>query len=99
HGTPAPAATVRERMSASVSPSPGSGRRKASDMVSFLRLGRPGSVRERAVDGVEDAIEVGQVVLFELRRRIRGVESADPEDRGLEVEEAALRDARGELGA
>src|SRR4051794_23948656 len=57
------------------------------------------SVRERAVDGVEDAVEVGEVVLLDLGRRIRRVEPSDAQDRRLQGVERALRDLRGDLGA
>src|SRR6478735_12489078 len=86
-----PTLTFHATISASVRPSPTSGRRN-SDITSL-------SVRERAVDGVEHAVEVGEVLLLDARRRVGRVERADAQDRGLEGVEALLGDPGRELRA
>src|SRR4051794_29441212 len=93
--TVSPGLTFQVTISASVSPSPTSGRRNCftSDMSC------PSSVGERAVDGVEHTIEVRQELLLELARRVRQVEPADAQHRRLEVVEAALGQPRRDLGA
>src|SRR5690349_24569363 len=61
--TVSPTLTFQVTISASTRPSPGSGRlncfTRAMESLSCL------SVRERAVDGVEDAVEVGEELLLE----------------------------------
>ena len=52
-----------------------------------------------AVDGVEHPVQVGQVVLLEPGRRVRGGVAADPQHRRLQVVEALLGDPGGDLGA
>ena len=88
--TVSPAATCQVTISASVRPSPRSGRRKRRASLTA----RPG-----AVDLVEDAVGVGQEVALELGRRVGRGEAAHPAHRCLEVVEAALRNAGGDFGA
>src|SRR5271169_5947511 len=82
-------------MSASVRPSPTSG---SLNCLSSVMLAAP-SVAERAVDGVQDPVQVGQVVVLEPGRRVGGGEAADPQHRRLQVVEALLGDPGGDLGA
>ena len=52
-----------------------------------------------AVDGVEHPVEVGEEVLLDPRRRVGGVEAADPQHRRLQGVEALLGDPGRDLGA
>src|SRR5580698_3406151 len=90
-----PGLTCQATMSASVSPSPTSG--SLNSLSSVMFAARP-SVAGRAVDGVQDPVQVGQVVILEPRRRVGGGEPADPQDRRLQVVEALLGDPGGDLG-
>src|SRR6478752_555100 len=105
-----PTLTFHATISASVRPSPTSGRRNSDIRI----LSEPGlvtvaarpprptagvSVGEGAVDGVEHAVEVGEVLLLDARRRVGRVERADAQDRGLEGVEALLGDPGRELRA
>src|SRR5262249_45637709 len=91
--TLSPGDTCQRRISASVSPSPTSGNANCLswDMAAT-------SVRERAVDGVEYPVQVGQEVLFALARRVGGVETGHPQYRGLQGVEAFLLHAGRDLG-
>src|SRR6201989_2683299 len=91
--TVSPGLTCQATMSASVRPSPTSG------SLNSLTIRPASSVAERAVDAVQDPVQVGQVVLLEPGRRVRGGEAADPQHRRLEVIEAPLGDPGGDLGA
>src|SRR6185437_15408058 len=90
--TVSPGLTCQETMSASVRTSPTSG-----SLNSFFTL-LP-SVSECAVDRVQDPVQVGQVVLFRFRGRVRDREPADPQHRSLEGVEAVLGHPGGDLGA
>ncbi len=79
--------TCQAMTSASFRPSPRSGSRKSGTVVPL----QPG-------DRVEDPVDAGQVVVFEHRRRVGDVEAGDPQDRRLQVVEALLGQARGDLG-
>src|SRR5687768_3398366 len=92
--TVSPTATSHCRISPSVRPSPTSGSLNWRSVALVIA-----SDLHRAVDGVEHPVQVGQVLLLELRRRVRGVVAADPQHRGLEGVEAGLGDARGDLRA
>src|SRR5580698_11159642 len=72
-----PTCTRQAMTSASSSPSPRSGSRKSGIVVPL----QPGH-------RVEDPVDAGQVVLFELGRRIRDVEAGNAQDRRLQVVEA-----------
>src|SRR4051812_28883650 len=89
--TSSPGWTNHLRISPSVRPSPRSGSLKSRN------VGMPVLVGERAVDGVEDAVEIGEVVLFDPRRRVRRREAAHAQHRCLELVEALLRDTRRDL--
>src|SRR5262245_21197180 len=89
--TVSPGLTCQETMSASVRPSPTSG--SLNSLFTLLP-----SVAERAVDRVEDPVQVGQVMLFRLRGRVRDREPADPQHRGLQGVEAVLGHPGGDLG-
>src|SRR6478735_12161974 len=91
--TVSPGWTYHLRISASVRPSPTSGILN-SRIVTMLS-----SERQRAVDGVEHAVQARQVLLLQARRRVRRVVAADPQDGGLQVVEAALGDPGGDLRA
>ena len=56
------------------------------------------SVAERAVDGVQDPVQVGKVVLLQPRWRVRSCVAADAQHRRLQVVEAVLLHQRRELG-
>src|SRR5690606_33783082 len=83
--TASPGATRQETISASVSPSPTSGRWKISSLMAV-----PHSVGQHTVDGLEDAVGVGQVDGFELGGREGHVEARDPQHGGFEGIEGAL---------
>src|SRR5215468_6946207 len=92
--TLSPGLTRQVTMSASVSPSPTSGSRNC------FTSAMPGlSERERAVDGIEHPVQVGQVVLLDPRGRIGDGVPADPNDWRLQLIEALLGDPRGDLRA
>src|SRR5204862_239460 len=76
-----PTFTIQVTISASVSPSPGSGSLYSLTATTALSAG---SECEGSVDGVQDAVEVGQPLLLHPRGRVGGVEAADAEDRWLE---------------
>src|SRR6476619_1922056 len=88
--TVSPSLTFQVTISASVRPSPTSGSLNSAMGVS--------SEVERAVDGVEHAVEVGEVVLLDPRRGVRRVEGSHAEHRRLEGVEALLGDPGGHLG-
>src|SRR4051794_34421830 len=90
--TSSPGWTNHLRISPSVRPSPRSGSLKSRND------GMPVLVGERAVDGVENAVEIGEVVLLDPRGGVRRREAADPQHRSLELVEALLRDPRRDLG-
>src|SRR6185437_14461015 len=92
--TVSPGWTCQDTISASVRPSPTSG-----SLNSLFMLGSPRSEGEGAVYGVQDPVQVRQVVLLELGHRVGRSETADPQDRRLEVVEALLGHPRGDLGA
>src|SRR3954467_6287398 len=89
--TSSPTLTIHCRISPSVSPSPRSG------SLNCIRRGM--SVPQRAVDDVQDAVEIGEVLLLDPRRRIRGVEAGDPQDRRLHLVVQLLAHPRRDLGA
>src|SRR4029077_2956538 len=74
--TESPGFTFQETMSASVSPSPTSG--SLNCFTSAMKF--PVSERERAVDGVEHPVQVGQVVILQPGWRVGGGKPADPQD-------------------
>src|SRR5690606_2197913 len=88
--TVSPGWTRQLTISASVSPSPTSGRVNSRIVTA--------SPAQRSVDGVEHPVEVGEVVLLALRRRVRGVEPGDPQHRRLQGVERILLDPGGDLG-
>src|SRR5829696_4289405 len=91
--TSSPGPTNHLRISPSVRPSPRSGR-----LNCFMRDIASGLLeREGAVDGIEYPVQVGQVLLLQPSRRVRGVEAGDPEHGRFEVVEAPFGDAGGEL--
>src|SRR5207248_6543748 len=59
-------------------PSPRSGR--GNSLIRDILSSPP----ERPVDAVEDPVQVGEEVLFQLGGRVRRVEAGDPDDRGFE---------------
>ena len=63
-------------------------RRSAPDSASSTQLRQAVRPVQHAVDAVQDPVEVGQVVLLELRRRVRDVVAGDAHGRRLEVVEA-----------
>src|SRR5436305_1816152 len=91
--TSSPGWTNHLRISPSVSPSPRSGSLKSRNVGMRVLVG------ERAVDGVQDAIEIGEVVLLDLRRGVRRRVAAHPQNRSLELVEALLGDPGGDLGS
>src|SRR5690348_11750607 len=95
--TVSPGWTYHLRISASVSPSPTSGILNSRTDASVIVVTTLSSVGQRAVDGVEHAVQVRQVLLLQARRRVRSVVAADPEHGGFEVVEAALGDPGGDL--
>src|SRR3954454_5230806 len=109
--TVSPSLTFQVTISASVRPSPTSG--SLNSAISVLLSSPPvgpssrqarstapaWSVVERAVDGVQHSVEVGQEVLLDPRRRVRRVEPSDAEHRRLQGVEALLGDPRGQLRA
>src|SRR5690349_8045609 len=97
--TVSPGWTYHLRISASVSPSPTSGILNSRTELSVIVVTLPSSVRQRAVDGIEHPVQVGQVLLLQAGRRVRRVVAADPENRGLQVVEAALGDPGRDLRA
>src|SRR5947208_1489587 len=74
--------TCLATMSASVRPSPTSG------SLNSLSMALAPSEPERPVDGVQDPVQIGQVVLVEPGRRVGGAEAADPQHRRLQAVEA-----------
>src|SRR3954453_12283518 len=90
--TSSPGWTNHLRISPSVRPSPRSGSLKSR------KVGMPVLIGEGAVDGVEDPVEIGEVVLFDPRGGVRRREAADPQHRCLEFGEALFRDPRRALG-
>src|SRR5688572_9953597 len=95
--TVSPGCTYHLRISASVSPSPTSGILNSRTDASVIVVTTLSSVRQRAVDGIEHPVQARQVLVLQARRRIRGVVAADPQNGCLQVVEAPLRDARGDL--
>src|SRR6478735_10725919 len=93
--TVSPGLTRHSTISASTRPSPGSGSLNVRIAMcdSLFR-----SVRQSAVDAVEDAVEVGEDLLLHPARRVRDVRAADAHDRRLELVEALLGDLGGDLG-
>src|SRR5579871_3192204 len=89
-----PGLTCQATMSASVRPSPTSGSLNSLSSAMIVS-----SVAVRAVDGVQDPVQVGQVVILQPGGRVRDGEAAHPQYRRLEVVEAPLGDPGGELGA
>src|SRR4051812_19488028 len=87
-----PTATVHFRMSPSVSPSPRSG--SLNCLMSPM-----GSELQNLVNGVEHPVEVGQPLVFQATRRVRGVVAGHTQDGGLEGVERVLGDPCGDLGA
>src|SRR5580692_1385221 len=87
-----PGLTCQATMSASVRPSPTSG-----SLNSLSSVITAPSVAERPVDGVQDAVQVRQVVILEPRWRVRSGEAAHPEHRRLQLIEALLGHAGGDL--
>src|SRR5580700_1115990 len=84
--TVSPGLTCQETMSASVRPSPTSG-----SLNSLFTVPLPAqSVGERAVHRVQDPVQVGQVVVFRPRGRVRDGEATDPQHGGLKGVEAVL---------
>ncbi|OPZ54574.1 MAG: hypothetical protein BWY91_01599 [bacterium ADurb.BinA028] len=77
--TTSPTATRQVTISASVRPSPGSGRRNSRTLTS-----QPLSVRHQTVDGIEHAVEIGEELLLDPTGRIGDVVSADAGNRGLQ---------------
>jgi hypothetical protein len=71
--TVSPGRTRQVTISASVRPSPASGRRNRSIFGTAAS-----SVGQDTVDGVEHAVEVGQVLLLEPAGRVGDVEPAHP---------------------
>src|SRR3954453_242743 len=92
--TVSPTATSHCRISPSVSPSPTSGSLNSRSIAE-----NPRSEGQGAVDGVEHAVEVGEVLLLELGRRVGRVVPADPQHRRLQRVEAGLGDPGGDLRA
>src|SRR6478752_3382942 len=91
--TVSPGETFHSTISASTRPSPGSGRLNV-----LIAMCRSPSQYARAVDAVEDPVEVGEELLLHPARRIRDVGAVDADDRRLELVEALLGDLRGDLG-
>src|SRR5687768_9837647 len=89
--TSSPTATIHCRISPSVSPSPRSG--------SLNCFSRDTSVPQRAVDGVQDPVEVRQVLLLDPRRRVGGVEAGHAQHRGLHLVVELLGQPRRDLRA
>src|SRR5262249_6168755 len=89
-----PTLTSHCRISPSVRPSPRSGRLNSLTLDTAHDLLEP----ERAVDGVEHPVEVGQEVLLQPRGWVRRVEARYPQHRRLERVEALLRHARRDFG-
>src|SRR4051812_16251645 len=92
--TLSPGRTRQVTISASVRPSPASGRRNRSILGTAAS-----SVGQDAIDGVEHAVEAGQVLVLQPAGRVRDVESAHSQHRRLQRVEAALGDARRDLRA
>src|ERR1039458_4819708 len=103
--TVSPGFTRQVTMSASVSPSPTSGSRNsrrcvAPDwVVTDSVITNPLSDIEGAVHGVQHPVQVGQVVVLQPRRRVRGGEAAYPQDRRFQLVEALLGDPGRDLRA
>src|SRR5690349_24636356 len=95
--TVSPGWTYHLRISASVSPSPTSGILNSRTNASVIVVTTLSSVRQRAVDGIQHPVQTRQVLLLQPRRRVRGVVAAHPQHRRLQVVEAPLRDASGDL--
>src|SRR5262245_22420716 len=97
--TVSPGCTYHLRISASVSPSPTSGILNSRTDASVIVVTTLSSVRQGAVDGVQHPVQARQVLLLQARRRIRGVVAAHPQHGRLQVVEAPLGDAGGDLRA
>src|SRR5437588_12615889 len=80
--TVVPSSTRQATNWASVRPSPRSGRRKVWSAIG-----------QRGVHGLQDAVDVGQVELFEAGRGIGDVHPADAPHRSLEQVEGVMADA------
>src|SRR5688500_8243522 len=89
--TVSPTATSHCRISPSVRPSPTSG------SLNWRRFVM--SELQRPVDGVEYPVQVGQVLLLELRRRVGGVVATHPQHRRLQGVETGLGHPGGDLRA
>src|SRR5712672_4364164 len=98
--TVSPTVTCHLTISASVSPSPTSGKVNwwASAIVVLQRFGRRCSVLIRGLDRIEYTVEIGQVVLLGARRGIRDVPAADALHGSFELGEALLGDRRHDFG-
>src|SRR5688572_21098242 len=92
--TVSPTATSHWRISPSVRPSPTSG---SLNWRSVALGDVMGSELQGAVDGVEHPVQVGQVLLFQLRGRVRGAVAADAQDRRFQRVETGLGDPGGDL--
>ena len=90
-----PTVTRQDTISASVRPSPtsGSGTLRCVMCGSFGR-----SESQRAVDGLENAVDVGEVDVLELGRREGRVERRHAQYRRLQRVERLLGDGRSDLG-
>src|SRR5690606_13160841 len=97
--TVSPGWTYHLRISASVRPSLTSGILNSRTDAFVIVVTTLSSVRQRAVDGIEHPVQVGEVGLLQTGRRVRGVVTAHPQHRGLQVVEAPLGDPRGDLRA
>src|SRR5579875_1574035 len=92
--TVSPGLTCQDTMSASVRPSPTSG-----SLNSLFMVLSAGSEGERLVDGVQDPVQVRQVVVLQPGGRVRRAEPADPQHWRLQAVEALLGHPGGDLGA
>src|SRR6185503_2018446 len=93
--TVSPGLTSHLTISPSAMPSPTSGSLNSSAMVGFVPVG---SEVGDALDRIEDAAVVGEVVVLE-RVRERRVEAGDAHDGRLHVLDAVLGDERADLRA
>src|SRR4029450_10375942 len=91
--TSSPTATRQVTMSASTSPSPGSGSRNVRNAMRGLP-----SVGQRAIDHVEHPVKIRKIFLLDAARRIRYVKAGDAQHGGFRGVEALFSDPRGELG-
>src|SRR5579871_5262137 len=90
--TASPTATFHVTISASVRPSPTSGSRNS-------RAATSGGVLEGAVERVEQAVDVREVLLFDARRRVGRVVAAHADGGRAQPVEAPLGEPRGDLRA